>query len=268
MGGALGPGQLPSRQRGPSSQPAGLLTRGDPRDVHGPALARVHTRRWVEATGAHLLVVDPAVEGDHFGAFMASRGVHVTMAASTLDGLVEFGRIHAAAVVVAPDAAGLGLVEFVETIRRFGTPYVIAVVDPARGDDGIEWLPDDCGVVERPYDPVSVWHLLESSGHAMDEHLTVAFGPIALDSRTFTVRVRGERIHDLPLKEFELLGALMQRAPEIMSNDELRVSLWGPEGTQILDNTLAVHVARLRNRLQGIARIRRIRGRGYALTLD
>ena len=80
--------------------------------------------------------------------------------------------------------------------------------------------------------------------------------------------MRGERIQDLPLKEFELLRALMFHAPEIMSNDELRVSLWGTEGTQILDNTLAVHVARLRNRLQGIARIRRIRGRGYALTLD
>ena len=124
---------FPSSQRGPSSQPAGLLTRGDPHDFHGPALARVHTRRWVEATGAHLLVVDPAVEATTWASFMASRGVHVTMVASTVDGLVEFGRTHAAAVVVAPDAAGLGLVEFVQTIRRFGTPYVIAVVDPTQG---------------------------------------------------------------------------------------------------------------------------------------
>ena len=37
----------------------------------------------------------------------------------------------------------------------------------------------------------------------------VSFGPIELDARTFTVRVRGERIQDLPLKEFELLRALM-----------------------------------------------------------
>ncbi len=231
-------------------------------------MARLRMRRWVEATGAHLLVVDPAVEGDDLVSFMASRGVHVTMAVSTVDALVEFGRTHAAAVVVAPDAAGLTPAEFVQAIRRFGTPYVIAVVDPARGANGIEPIPDDCGVVERPYDAASVWDLLQSSGHAMEDHAMVAFGPIELDARAFTVRVRGERIQDLPLKEFELLRALMHQAPEIMSNDELRVSLWGPEGTQILDNTLAVHVARLRNRLQGIARIRRIRGRGYSLTLD
>ena len=185
-----------------------------------------------------------------------------------VDGLVAFGRTNASAVVVAPDAPGLAVVEFVQAIRRFGAPYVIAVADPARDGNGIEPLPDDCGVVERPYDAASVWDLLQSSGHSLDEHAVVAFGPIELDARTFTVRVRGERIQDLPLKEFELLRALMFHAPEIMSNDELRVSLWGTEGTQILDNTLAVHVARLRNRLQGIARIRRIRGRGYALTLD
>ena len=96
----------------------------------------------------------------------------------------------------------------------------------------------------------------------------MSFGPIELDARAFTVRVRRRADPDLPLKEFELLRVLMCRAPEIMSNDELRVLLWGPDGTQILDNTLAVHVARLRNRLQGIARIRRIRRRGYSLTLD
>ncbi|WP_425574079.1 winged helix-turn-helix domain-containing protein [Nocardioides bigeumensis] len=36
----------------------------------------------------------------------------------------------------------------------------------------------------------------------------------------------------------------------------------------MLDNALAVHVARLRCRLEGTARIRRVRGRGYALALD
>jgi DNA-binding response OmpR family regulator len=232
-------------------------------------LARAHAPRWTEATGAHLLVVDPLRHGDDLGTGLAVRGIHVTVVGSTVDGLVEFGRTNAAAVVVDPDAPGPAAVEFVRAIRRFGTPYVIAVADASRPHDGVAPLLDgDVGVLERPYDAASVWDLLQRTGHALAVHALVDFGPIELDARTFTVRVRGERIQDLPLKEFELLRALMFRAPEIMSNDELRMSLWGPEGTQILDNTLAVHVARLRNRLQGIARIRRIRGRGYALTLD
>ena len=91
------------------------------------------------------------------GVDLAGRGVHVTQVASMVDGLVAFGRTNASAVVVAPDAPGLAVVEFVQAIRRFGAPYVIAVADPARGGHGIEPLPDDCGVVERPYDAASVW---------------------------------------------------------------------------------------------------------------
>ena len=248
-----------------------------PSHVHSsPPVLRSRPR--AEATGAHLLVVDPVVEADDLTSFMAGRGVRVTAVGSTLDALVEFGRTRAAAVVVAPDATGPAPAEFVQAIRRFGSPYVIAVVDPAQDRRGPGPVLDGCGVLERPYDAATVWHLLQGSGqaldglalgeHAEDDQALVSFGPIELDTRAFTVRVRGERIHDLPLKEFELLRVLMCRAPEIMSNDELRLSLWGKEGNRILDNTLAVHVARLRNRLQGIARIRRIRGRGYALTLD
>jgi hypothetical protein len=41
------------------------------------------------------------------------------------------------------------------------------------------------------------------------------------------VRINGQRIDDLPLKEFEFLRALLCRAPEVMSNSELRLSLRG-----------------------------------------
>ena len=80
------------------------------------------------------------------------------------------------------------------------------------------------------------------------------------------MKVKGERIRDLPLKEFELLRTLMHRAPEVLPDQDVWRELWGHE--QINGNTLAVHVARLRHRLEGVARIRRIRGRGYLLALD
>ena len=59
----------------------------------------------------------------------------------------------------------------------------------------------------------------------------------------------------------------MQRAPEIVSDEDLAVALWGTHRRGGRDNTMSVHVRRLRTRLEGIADIRRVRGRGYALAL-
>ena len=265
MGTALGPDHVTSPQR------TGLVTRRDPHDSPRPGLVRAHSVRWSESGGAHVLVVDPLVAGDDLRIGMASRGVFVTAVDSASDALVEFGRSNPVAVIVSTTAVGLAPVRFVETVRRFGSPIIIAVLDEHGVDQrGVEELrlAGATAVVRRPYGAEAVWNLLQNSNDGLDDYTQVAFGPIALDSRAFTVRVQGKRIDDLPLKEFEVLRALMLRAPEIVSNDDLRLSVWGGEGGRIQDNTLSVHITRLRNRLQGVARIRRIRGRGYSLTLD
>jgi two-component system, OmpR family, response regulator len=53
----------------------------------------------------------------------------------------------------------------------------------------------------------------------------------------------------------------------VLADGELRAAVWGTQTEGPPANTIAVHVGRLRNRLQGVVRIRRIRGRGYSLTL-
>lgn len=76
--------------------------------------------------------------------------------------------------------------------------------------------------VERPYTASTIWDLLQGSAHALDDYACVTFGPIELDARAYTVRLHGQRIPDLPLKEFEMLRALLYRAPEVLTNEELR----------------------------------------------
>jgi two-component system, OmpR family, response regulator len=55
---------------------------------------------------ARLLVVDARGDRERLRDDLAARGVHVTWAGSTLDGLVEFGRTEPTAVIIAPDAPG------------------------------------------------------------------------------------------------------------------------------------------------------------------
>lgn len=243
---------------------ARMLPDGSKRQV----AVRAHSEHWTEATGAHLLVVDPRGDDDQMRSDMGARGVHVTWVESTLDGLIEFGRMRPYAVIVASAATGIPAPEFVSKIRKYGSSCVIAALDAGNATDAGELiLAGAAAVVSVPYTADIIWDVLQRSSHALDDHARVSFGPIELDAPAYLVRVNGERIADLPLKEFELLRTLMYRAPEVLSDEQLRASLWGSEAGGPTDNTIAVHVARLRNRLQGVAQVRRIRGRGYSLTL-
>ena len=173
-------------------------------------------------------MVDPVVAAGTLAAELAELGVQATAVASTTDGLVEFGRHRPPAVIVAPDAPGVAPTEFVTTIRRFGSPFVVAVMDPAnRGHLEELIVAGGSAAIERPYTAVEVWGILEGARHAFPESARVRFGPLELDTRAYIVRISGERIQDLPLKEFELLRTLMHRAPDVRLDLEIRCELWG-----------------------------------------
>src|SRR5215207_154189 len=224
--------------------------------------------RWTRANGAPLLVIDPIGDVEALRSGMASRGVHVTWVRSALDGLVEFGRTNPRAVIVSPYLTDLPAVDLVATIRRHSPVTVIAgLPEDPDADAGPLVLAGARAILTLPYTPESVWGLLHDLDPGLDEHALLSYGPLELDAAAYTVRVRGMRIPDPPPREFELLRVLVQRAPEIVSDEDLAVALWGSHRSGGRDNTMSVHVGRLRSRLGGIADIRRIRGRGYALTL-
>lgn len=232
------------------------------------ATVRSYLHRWAETAGAQLLVVDPGRDDAGLTDGMAGRGVHVTWVATTVDGLIEFGRLDPHTVVVSPEAPGLPAVDFVTAIRRHGTPYVVAALEH---DDAAEigglMLAGASAIVARPYSADHLWELLSHSPRSLEQHARVVFGPIELDAAAYRVRIDGAPIADLPLKEFELLRALLLRAPGVVTDHELREALWGTAGRRPSGNTIAMHVTRLRQRLGGAADVRRIRGRGYSLTV-
>lgn len=233
------------------------------------AAVRAATTHWTRVTGAQVLVVDPAPVDPDLVDGLANRGACLTWVASTLDGLVELGRRDPVAVVVAPETPGASSVDFVRTVHELGTAVAIAglstVDDPLAG---ALLLAGASAVVARPYSATTLWQVLVRHVPHLDERLCLSLGPIELDAAAYTVAVGDTRIGDLPLKEFELLRALLHRAPEVLADQDVRVALWGGVDAGPSDNAIHVHVRRLRRRLDGVARIRRVRGRGYSLTLE
>ncbi len=90
-------------------------------------------------------------------------------------------------------------------------------------------------------------------------------GDVALDPDRHEVRIRDEHVA-LPLKEFELLGLLLENAGRVLTRETLIDRVWGPD--YVGDTkTLDVHVKRLRAKVEtdpsNPSRIVTIRGLGY-----
>ncbi len=93
----------------------------------------------------------------------------------------------------------------------------------------------------------------------------VEVGDVSLDPERHEVLIRGENV-SLPLKEFELLGLLLENAGRVLTRETLIDRVWGTD--YVGDTkTLDVHVKRLRSKVEdepsNPTRIVTIRGLGY-----
>ncbi len=90
-------------------------------------------------------------------------------------------------------------------------------------------------------------------------------GGIELNPATRAVRAGGERV-ELPAREFDVLLALMEVSPRVLSRAQLEARLYNwNDGLD--SNAIEVHVHHLRRKL-GAALIRTVRGVGYFVPAD
>ncbi|NLD02743.1 MAG: response regulator transcription factor [Clostridiales bacterium] len=86
-------------------------------------------------------------------------------------------------------------------------------------------------------------------------------GELSLDIPRQSVRLRGEQLYLTPT-EFRLLVQLWHSRGRIQTRELLLQSIWDVGGQFIDDNTLSVHISRLRDKI-GAQHIKTIRGIGY-----
>lgn len=84
---------------------------------------------------------------------------------------------------------------------------------------------------------------------------------IILDMQNMQVKNNGEIILLTPT-EFQILSALIKNSGIIVTRSQLLDNIWDNDGNFIDDNTLSVHISRLREKI-GSNRIQTVRGIGY-----
>lgn len=91
----------------------------------------------------------------------------------------------------------------------------------------------------------------------------IRIGELVLDYDSFTV-TKGDRVQELPQKEFQLLYKLLSYPGKIFTRIQLMDEIWGSDSDTGWE-TVTVHIARLRKRFEGYDEfeIESVRGLGY-----
>ncbi|NLG24140.1 MAG: response regulator transcription factor [Clostridiales bacterium] len=94
-----------------------------------------------------------------------------------------------------------------------------------------------------------------------DEPAPISGPGLEVDAARMSVRRDGEAVFLTPI-EFRLLSALLRGGGRILTREVLLSGIWDDGGQFVDDNTLSVHIRRLREKI-GAERIRTVRGVGY-----
>ena len=168
--------------------------------------------------------------------------------------------------------------EVCQTIREFSEMPIIMLT--AKGDDmdkilGLEYGADD--YITKPFNPVEVLARVKSQlrrflqlGAAVKAPSELTVGGIALDHDAKRVTLDGEEIALTP-KEYDILYYLMQHPGKVFTPAELYSAVWN-EAPVAIDNTVAVHIRHLREKLEinpsEPRYIKVVWGKGYKLEGD
>ena len=160
-------------------------------------------------------------------------------------------------------------IEVLAAVRRAGLSLPILILTARDAvPDRVRGL--DLGADDYVVKPVDLYELAarlralvrRASGQPQE---CLAAGDVVLDPAARSVHKAGQPV-TLPIREFDLLHALMLNAGRVLSREQLEQHLysWGQE---VDSNAVEVHIHHLRRKL-GSGMIQTVRGVGYVLVRD
>jgi DNA-binding response OmpR family regulator len=218
--------------------------------------------------GLVLVVEDEPAIADLIRGYLVREGFTAHVVGDGPSALTTIARDRPALVILDVGLPGLDGTEVCRRMRAAGdwTPVLFVT---ARDDEvdrvvGLELGADD--YVTKPFSPRELVARVKAvlrRGTPTAGGGRLGVGEVVLDLETRRATAAGLPV-ELTTTEFDLLAHLMRRPGRVFPREELLTDVWGyPAGTPT--RTVDVHVAQLRSKIAGAARVRTVRGVGYAV---
>lgn len=209
-----------------------------------------------------LLVEDDAFLRDGLCEMLEKEGYGVTAVSTILDARSKITEGYNLVIldVMLPDGNGF---DFCTEIRESGNNIPILFLTAC--DDEIQIVRGlDAGADDYVTKPFKLLELMSRVRALLRRNVTnniIQSSDIAVDTSNMTVKKNGEIIF-VTKTEFQILSNLIRNNGIIVTRAMLLQSIWDDNGDFIDDNTLSVHISRLREKI-GAEHIKTIRGVGY-----
>lgn len=208
----------------------------------------------------HILVVDDEKEiVELMEIYLISNGFSIYKAYDAQEGLQILEEKHVDLVVLDIMMPGMDGLEMCQKIRQKNNIPIIMLSAKSSDLDKIVGLgagADD--YVVKPFNPLEVVARIRSQlrrylelnqpMQAAEENTVIKLDDVTIDSRSREVQRGGEEIKLTP-REFDLLYLLASNPGQVFSIDEIFSKVW-KESDSDPDNTVMVHIRRLRSKLK------------------
>lgn len=209
-----------------------------------------------------LLVEDDAFLRDGLCEMLSKEGYGVTAVSTILDARSKItdGFNLVILDVMLPDGNGF---DFCAEVRANGNAipilFLTACDDEIQIVRGLDSGADD--YVTKPFKLLELMSRVRALLRRNSASNVIQSSNIAIDTSNMTVKKNGEIIF-VTKTEFQILSTLIRNNGIIVPRNSLLQNIWDDAGDFIDDNTLSVHVSRLREKI-GAEHIKTIRGVGY-----
>ncbi len=173
--------------------------------------------------------------------------------------------------ILLPKADGLEVLRAIRSDETIGRTPVVMLT--AKGDEtdrvvGLELGADD--YIPKPFSPrevvARIKAILRRSRPATAEPppAVLAYRELRMDVGRHEVRFHGKPVV-LTSKEFHILKALLSSSGRVLSREAILSRVWG-EDTHVIDRTVDVHIAKLRQKIPFLVKaIETVKDVGYKL---
>ena len=200
-------------------------------------------------------------------AVLKEHGYHPILACDGLEALKLLDTHHVDLVILDIMMPGMDGYEFTRQLRAtdYTLPILMVTAKQLPEDKRKGFIVGTDDYMTKPVDEeemiLRIRALLRRAQIVNERRITIA--DVCLDYDSLTVS-RGDESQTLPRKEFYLLYKLLSYPGKIFTRIQLMDEIWGME-SQSVDNTINVHINRLRKRFEDYPEftIETIRGLGY-----